>query len=115
MPFSPTTVSSLDGSAATTSSRRACAVARGEPRLVDGAVGNAECDVAAERVVEKIDVLRHVADLPLPRALAAVERLAVDQHAADRRRQQSKQDVDERALAGAGRPDDANRLPALDA
>ena len=38
--------------------------------FVNRAVGDAEGDVAPQRVIQQIDVLRHVADLPLPGALA---------------------------------------------
>ncbi len=74
-PFSPITVSSFCGSAATTSSSLACDTACASRRLVDRAVGNPERDVAAQRIVQEVDILRDVADLALPGVLAAFERL----------------------------------------
>ena len=41
---------------------------RGHAPLVDVAVDDAERDVAAQRVVEQQDLLRHVADVPAPGA-----------------------------------------------
>ena len=42
-----------------------------EPLLVDERIGDTKGDVAAERVVEQVRILRHVSDQPLPRRARA--------------------------------------------
>ena len=67
----------------------------------------AERDVARDRVVEQVAVLKHEADLPAQRAV--VERAQVDAVVVDRplgRLEQPREALDQRRLAGAAAPDD---------
>ena len=78
------------------------------------AVVDPERDVAAQRVVDQRDRLRHVPEPALPRTLTASHVLAVHEQAARRGREQAEEDVDERALARPRRPDEPDRFTARD-
>ena len=76
--------------------------------------GAPDADVFLDRAVEQAGVLEHGRDRLAQRLLRhAADVDAVDQDAAVLRRMHTLQEVDERRLAGAGRPDDGDRLAGL--
>ena len=78
---------------------------------LDRHAGIGERDVVADRAVEQDVVLQHDAQLaPQPRAVDHGEIDAVDQHAAALGDIEPLDELGERALAGAGRPDNADDL-----
>ena len=77
--------------------------------FIDVRIVFAQRDVRANRVVQKIDVLRHIADVALPCGHAVRHVAAVHQNAPFPRRQQPKKHVDKRRLARTGRSDNAQR------
>ena len=79
-------------------------------RVVDLVAPPAEGDVGAKRVVDEVDVLRHVADRSLPRLPALGHRHAVDRDRSAIRGEEAEDDVEQRALARSGRADDSDRL-----
>ena len=125
MPRSPTTCRSPSGTPSTSLSSRATRRGLAQPsrdrspapasRSSRG-LRHAERHVLGDRVREQERLLRHEAD----RAAQAVERDladvdAVDEHRPRRRVVQARQQVDQRRLARAGRADERDGLPGLDA
>src|SRR5690606_8638240 len=72
-------------------------------------------DVRRHGVVGEVDLLRHVAEVLLPRRqVRLVDGDAVDHQRARGRGQETEHDVDGGGLARAGRADDADRAVRLD-
>src|SRR5665213_607793 len=78
---------------------------------IDLAFRHAEGDVLLDAAVGQKNALRHVGDEPLPGALiAGIERDAIDGQGAFGRLQQAHHNIEQRALAAAGRADEADAL-----
>jgi hypothetical protein len=83
--------------------------------LVDSIVRDAERDVATQRVVAEVDLLRDIADATLPSTyVAAIDHDAVDFDVPFCGLEQADQHVGERGLAGARSADEGDRLAAPD-
>ena len=111
-PRSATGLSSPSGSR---SMKRSACTARGRAHARRRRCGVAQPDVAGDRPGEQEHVLQHEAEEPAQlrqRHLADVH--AVDQDAAARHVVEPQQQADDRRLARAGGPDDADALPRLD-
>ena len=85
------------------------------PQLAVGRVGSTEPEVGRHGAGEQVRLLGDVADLPPEQVGVEVAHVdAVDEHRPVGGVEQSRHQVDERRLAGAGAADDRGRLPGLD-
>ena len=86
----------------------------GGDHLLVGRVEPAVADVVHHRVGEQERILQHDADLRAQAGSGHIAHIdAVDRHRAARHIVEARQQIDDRGLARAGRPDDRDRLARL--
>src|SRR5262249_41779695 len=80
-----------------------------DPGLIDSLIGDTECDISSQSVVQNEDILCDISGIEPP-----IDDLSIDQKHTLRRNEKTEKNIDQRRLARAGRADDSHHFSTAD-